>query len=43
MDFTSHSIINMLKIITCIIEKNMMLNDYDVNFTLTFFLLLIAC
>lgn len=40
MDFTSHSIINMLKII---IEKNMMLNNYDVNFTLTFFLLLIAC
>lgn len=41
MDFTSHSIINMLKII--IIKKNMMLNDYDINFTLTFFLLLIAC
>lgn len=39
MDFTSHSIINMLKII----EKNMMLNDYDTHFTLTFFLLLIAC
>lgn len=41
MDFTSQSIINMLKII--IIEKNMMLNDYDIHFTLTFFLLLIAC
>lgn len=41
MDFILYLIINMLKII--IIEKNMMLNDYDVNFIFIFFLLLIVC
>lgn len=41
MDFILYLIINMLKII--IIEKNMMLNDYDINFIFIFFLLLIVC
>lgn len=41
IDFILYLIINMLKII--IIEKNMMLNDYDVNFIFIFFLLLIVC
>lgn len=41
MDFILYLIINMLKII--IIEKNMMLNDYDIYFIFIFFLLLIVC
>lgn len=41
IDFILYLIINMLKII--IIEKNMMLNNYDVNFIFIFFLLLIVC